>query len=85
MFYIRELNSLVLLLCKICMIYSLVTGFAAHSDSYHKELELLIGTESELYCLTTTFVTSAILSADHFRLMSNISSDGHFSEVYVTV
>ena len=31
----------------------------------------------------TTFVTSAILSADYFCLVSYISSDGHFSEVYL--
>ena len=29
----------------------------------------------------TTFVTSAILSADYFCLVSYISSDGHFSEL----
>ena len=37
----------------------------------------------ELHCLVTTFVTSAILSADCFCLLSYISSDGHFSEVYL--
>ena len=42
-----------------------------------------IGTESELHCLVTTFVTSAILSADYFCLVSYISSDGLFSEVYL--
>ena len=31
----------------------------------------------------TTFVTSAILSADYFCLVSYISSDGHLSEVYL--
>ena len=31
----------------------------------------------------STFVTSAILSADYFYLVSYISSDGHFSEVYL--
>ena len=31
----------------------------------------------------TTFVTSAILSADYFCLMSYSSRDGHFSEVYL--
>ena len=31
----------------------------------------------------TTFVTSAILFADYFCLVSYISSDGHFSEVYL--
>ena len=31
----------------------------------------------------TTFVMSAILSADYFCLLSCISSDGHFSEVYL--
>ena len=30
-----------------------------------------------------TFVTSAILSADYFCLVSYISSDAHFSEVYL--
>ena len=30
----------------------------------------------------TTFVTSAILAADYFCLVSYISTDGHFSEVY---
>ena len=35
------------------------------------------------YSLVTTFVTSAILSADYFCLVSYISSDGHFSEVYL--
>ena len=30
----------------------------------------------------TTFVTLAILSADYICLVSYISSDGHFSEVY---
>ena len=49
------------------MLYSLVICFfCLHSDSYHKEL---IGTESELHCLVTTFVTSAILSADYFCLV----------------
>ena len=55
------------------------------SDSYNKELEFLIGTESELYGLVTTFVTSAILSADYFCLVSYISSDGHISEVYLHI
>ena len=31
----------------------------------------------------TTFATSAILSADYFCLVSYISSDRHFSEVYL--
>ena len=31
----------------------------------------------------TTFVTSSILAADYFCLVSYISSDGHFSEVYL--
>ena len=31
----------------------------------------------------TTFVTSAVLSVDCFCLVSYISSDGHFSEVYL--
>ena len=31
----------------------------------------------------TTFVTSNILSAEYFCLVSYISSDGHFSEVYL--
>ena len=31
----------------------------------------------------TTFVRSAILSADYFCLVSYISSDGHFSVVYL--
>ena len=31
----------------------------------------------------STFVTSAILSAEYFCLGSYISSDGHFSEVYL--
>ena len=31
----------------------------------------------------TTFVTSAILTADYFCLVSHISSYGHFSEVYL--
>ena len=31
----------------------------------------------------TTFVTSAILVADYFCLVSYISSDSHFSEVYL--
>ena len=31
----------------------------------------------------TTFVTLAILSADYFSLVTYISSDGHFSEVYL--
>ena len=31
----------------------------------------------------TTFVTSAILSADYFCFVSYISSDGHLSEVYL--
>ena len=31
----------------------------------------------------TTFVTPAILSADYFCLVIYISSDGHFSEVYL--
>ena len=68
---------------KICMLYSLVTNlfFCPRSDSYHKELEWLTGTESELHCLVTTFATSAILFADYFCLMSYISDDGHFSEV----
>ena len=42
------------------------------------------GTESELHFLVTTFVRSAILSADSFCLVSYISSDGHFSVVYLT-
>ena len=50
------------------MLYSLVTGFAAHAvTATIKELESLIGTESELYCLVTTFVTSAILAADYYQ------------------
>ena len=31
----------------------------------------------------TTSVTSAILSADYFCLMSYISSDGHFAELFL--
>ena len=31
----------------------------------------------------TIYVTSAILAADYFCLMTYISSDGHFSEVYL--
>ena len=31
----------------------------------------------------TTFVTSAILAADYFCLVSYISGDGHFSEIYL--
>ena len=31
----------------------------------------------------TIFAASAILSADYFCLVSYISSDGHFSEVYL--
>ena len=31
----------------------------------------------------TIFATSTILSADHFCLVSYISSDGHFSGVYL--
>ena len=31
----------------------------------------------------TTFVTSAILAANYFCLVSYISSDGHFSEFYL--
>ena len=31
----------------------------------------------------TNFVTSAILAADLFCLVGYISSDGHFSEVYL--
>ena len=31
----------------------------------------------------TTFITSALLSADYFCLVSCISSGGHFSEVYL--
>ena len=31
----------------------------------------------------TTFVTSAILSADYYWLVSYISSDSHFSDVYL--
>ena len=67
------------------MLYSRETCFffCPHSDNYHKESEWLIGTESELHCLVTTFGTSAILSADYFCLVSYISSDGHFSEVYL--
>ena len=42
-----------------------------------------IGTESELHCLVTTFVRSDILSAEYVCLVSYISSDGHFSEVYL--
>ena len=34
-----------------------------------------------LHCLVTTLVTSAILAADYFCLVSYISSDGNFSEV----
>ena len=65
---------------KICMLYSLVTGFACpSSDSFHKELEWLIGIESELRCIITTFATSAVL-ADYFCVVTYISSDGHFSK-----
>ena len=65
------------------MLYSVVTNlfFCPRSDSYHKELECLTGTEKELYCLVTTFATSAILFIDYFCLVSYISYDGHFSEV----
>ena len=67
---------------KIYMLYSPVTFFfCPRSDNCHKELEQLI--ESELHCLVATFVTSAILSADYFCLVSYISSDGHFSVVYL--
>ena len=31
----------------------------------------------------TTFVTLAILSADYYCLVSYISSEGHFSELYL--
>ena len=51
--------------------------------SYLMELEWLIGIESELHCLVTIFVTSAILATDYFCLVSYISSDGHVSEVYL--
>ena len=44
---------------------------------------MIIGIESELHYLVTTFVTSAILAGDCFGLVSYISSDGHFSEVYL--
>ena len=56
------------------MLYSLVTilFFCPRSDSYYKKLESLIGTESELQCRVTTFVTSAILSADYFCLVGYI-------------
>ena len=53
------------------------------SDSYHNVLEWLIGIESELHYLVTTFVTSAILTADYFCLVSCISSEGRFSGVYL--
>ena len=33
----------------------------------------------------TTFVTLVILSADYFCLVSYISSNGHFSEVYLVM
>ena len=46
-------------------------------------LELLIGTESELYYLVATFVTLAILSANYFYLVSYISCDSHVSVVYM--
>ena len=67
------------------MLYSLVTVslFCPHSYSYHKELERLTGTESELHCFVTTFATSDILSADYFCLVSYISSHGHLSEVFL--
>ena len=41
------------------------------------------GAESELHCLVTTFIRSAILSADYFCCGSCFSSDGHFSVVYL--
>ena len=44
---------------------------------------LYIKTESELYCLVNIFVTSALLFADYLCSVSYISSDGHFSEVYL--
>ena len=40
---------------KICLPYSLVTGLAAHAKTDIR----LIGTETELLCLVTTFVRSA--------------------------
>ena len=49
----------------------------------YKEVEWLIGTETEIHCCVTTFVKSATLSADYVCLVSYISSDGHFSEVYI--
>ena len=36
-----------------------------------------------LHCLVTTFVRSALLVADYFCLVSYITSDSHFSEVYL--
>ena len=39
------------------------------SDSYRKELEGLIGTESELHYLLTTFATSAMLTTFIFPVM----------------
>ena len=35
------------------------------------------------YSLVTTLITSALLPADYFCLVSYLSSDGHFSEVYL--
>ena len=56
---------------------------AEKNDSYHKKLELLIGTESELHSLVTHFAKSAILFADKLCLAVYISSDGHLSVVYL--
>ena len=53
------------------------------SDSYHKELEWVIGTVGVLQCLVTTFVRSAIQFSDYFCQVSYISRDGHFSDVYL--
>ena len=41
-----------------------------------------MGTEGELHCLVTTFVRSAILSADYFCQVSYISRDDYFSDVW---
>ena len=57
------------------MLCSLMTGFADHAvtaiiRNWSDNLEL----ESELHYLVTTLVTSAILAADYFCLVSYISS-----------
>ena len=44
---------------------------------------MINGIESELHCLVGTFVKSAILAAEYFCFVSYISSERHFSEVYL--